>query len=222
MFLINKIIPKNPINSQTMSKINQSVTDSLKIFAKNYYSQTQIVIIGNKELEYEQKQKRKNDIEKDKNKKRKYYKKIHGENATIPNIPEIPEKEARLDIKTAYCKDILNLGFKPLFPRGKITPLKSPQLIIELNRYVIRDAEHDPYAAYIIKSSLGKKVAVKERRFKKFERLNMNLKNFLNKDCILPPASSKLGQRNLDENFLKERIRLLNEYLQKIKKYKMF
>ena len=218
MFLINKIIPKNPINSQTMSKINQSVTDLLKIFAKNYSSQTQIVIIGNKELEYKQKQKRKNDIEKDKNKKIKYYKKIHGENATIPNIPEIPEKEASLDIKTIYCTDILNLGFKPLFPRGKITPLKSPQLIIELNRYVIRDAEYDPYAAYIIKSSLGKKVAVKERRFKEFERLNMNLKNFLNKDCILPPASSKLGQRNLDENFLKERVRLLNEYLQKIKK----
>ena len=217
MYLLNKIIQKNPISSQTMYKINQSIADSLKIFVKNYVAQTQIVIISNKELEIKLKQKRKETIEKDKNKKIKYYKKTHGEDATIPDIPEIPEKEASLDIKTEYCKNILNLGFKPLFPRDKMIPLQPPELIIELNRYVIRDAEYDPYAAYVIKTSLGKKIIEKERRFKEFEKLNMTLKNSLTKDCILPPASSKLGQRNLDEEFLNERIRSLNEYLQKLK-----
>ena len=220
MFLINKIISKNPINSQTMDKINKIIVDSLTIFIKNYTSQTNIVAVENKIKEYELKEKRKVNIQKDKNKKIKYYKKIYGKNAQIPNIPEIPEKDEFIDKKIEYSKNILNLGFKPLFPREKMTPLKTPELIVELNRYVIRDAEYDPYAAYIIKTSLGAKIVEKERRFKEFANLNTTLKNYLTKDCLLPSSSSKFGSRNLEIDFLNERVKLLNDYLQKLKNIK--
>ena len=42
----------------------------------------------------------------------------------------------------------------------------------------------------------------------------------LPKDAILPPASSKIGGRNLTENFLRGRVESLNNYLQKISQVK--
>lgn len=96
-------------------------------------------------------------------------------------------------------------------------PIKPPELIIELNRYALRDTDYDPYAVYIIKTSMGKKTVEKERRFKEFEKLHKTLKKLLNKDCVLPPASSKIGARNLTEDFLNELVKLLNDYLQPLK-----
>jgi hypothetical protein len=217
MDFIHKFIPKNPINASTQSKITESVKHAVTVFAKNYALQTQLVIVGNKELEYRLKEERKAQVDKDRNYKTRYYKRIHGEDAQVPDIPEIPVRGTSLEIMTDYCTNILNLGFKPLFPRGKMEPLKPPELRIDLDRYVIRDSEYDPYAAYVIKTSMGPKVVEKERRFKEFEKLHKTLKKLLNKDCVLPPASSKIGIRNLTDDFLNERVKLLNEYLQQLK-----
>ena len=217
MDLIHKIIPKNPINSETGKKITDSVKEAVAVFVKNYALQTQLVIVGNKEAEYKFKEERKAIVEKDRNYKIRYYKRIHGEDASVPEVPEIPMKGATLEEMTDYCNNIFKLGFKPLFPRGKLEPLKSPELTIELGRYALRDELYDPYAVYIIKTSMGKKSVEKERRFKEFEKLHKTLKKFLPKDCVLPPASSKIGARNLTDDFLKERVKLLNEYLQQLK-----
>ena len=81
-------------------------------------------------------------------------------------------------------------------------PIKPPELTIQINRYALRDTDYDPYAVYIIKTSMGKKTVEKERRFKEFEKLHKTLKKFLNKNCVLPPASSKIGVRNLTDDFL--------------------
>ena len=111
---------------------------------------------------------------------------------------------------------MLDLGFKPLFPRGKLEPLGPPELKVEITRYVIRDSEYDPYAAYVIKSTKGSKVAEKERRFREFERLNKSLKKLITKDCVLPSASSKIGVRNLTPEFLDSRVKDLDAYLQNV------
>ena len=115
-----------------------------------------------------------------------------------------------------YCTQIYDLGFKPLRPRGKMEPLKSPEIRVEISRYEIRDSDFDPYAVYILKASKGKITAEKERRFKEFEKLNKAIKKFLPKDAILPEASSKIGVRNLTSSFLQERVTKLNEYLHKL------
>ena len=189
----------------------------MAVFVKHYALQTQLVIVGNKEEEYRLKELRKAQIEKDRNYKIRYIKRIHGEDAQVPDVPEIPMKGTSLEDMTDYCTNILNLGFKPLFPRGKLEPIKPPELTIELNRYALRDTDYDPYAVYIIKTSMGKKTVEKERRFKEFDKLHKTLKKFLNKDCVLPPASSKIGARNLTDEFLNERVKLLNDYLQHLK-----
>ena len=217
MDIIHKIVPKNPVNSETAKKIGDGVKDALAVFVKHYTLQTQLVIVGNKEEEYRLKEIRKAEIEKDRNNKIKYYKKIHGEDAQVPDVPELPIKGTSLEDMTDYCTNILNLGFKPLFPRGKLEPIKPPELTIQINRYALRDTDYDPYAVYIIKTSMGKKTVEKERRFKEFEKLHKTLKKFLNKNCVLPPASSKIGVRNLTEDFLNERVKLLNDYLQQLK-----
>ena len=67
MDLIHKIIPKNPINSETGKKIADSVKEAVAVFVKNYALQTQLVIVGNKEAEYKFKEERKAIVEKDRN-----------------------------------------------------------------------------------------------------------------------------------------------------------
>ncbi len=78
------------------------------------------------------------------------------------------------------------------------------------------EKEFDPYAAYEIKISRENKVVEKERRFKGFEKLDKALKKFIPKELIFPPASSKVGSRNLNEDFLNQRVTALNNYLQEI------
>lgn len=216
MDIINKIIPKNPINAEISNKITAKVADVVKVYVKNYAKQTQLVIVENKELEYELKEKREEIVKKDKEYKQKYFKKKYGDDANIPEIPEIPEKGASKEIVEKYCNTILELGFKPVFPRGKIEPLKPPELQLKITKYILRDQDYDPYAVYVIKASKGELSAEKERRFKEFEKLNKALKKLLPKDIVLPPASSKLGGRNLNTDFLEGRVVSLNEYLQKI------
>ena len=216
MDIINKIIPKNPVSTETANRITAKVAEVVKVFVEYYAKQTPVVIVENKEEEYEEKEIRKALVKKDKENKEKYYKKKFGENADIPNIPEPPEKDASLDVKAQYSKQILELGFKPLFPRGKMEPLKPPELQLKITKYLLRDRDYDPYAVYVIKSNKGKMAAEKERRFKEFEKLNKALKKILPKDIALPSASSKIGVRNLSPEFLSGRVTSLNEYLQKI------
>ena len=216
MNIINKFIPKNPINSTTMDRITDKIKNVLEVFGKNYAKQTQLVLVRNKEAEIEKKEIRNAKIKKDKESKTKYYKKKFGEESDVPNFPAIPEKGASLEVMTDYCKKMLDLGFKPLFPRGKMEPLKSPELKVELTRYVLRDEEYDPYAAYIIKVSKGNFSCEKERRFKEFEKLNKAIKKLLPAEAKLPSASSKIGVRNLTPEFLSNRVTELNNYMQKI------
>jgi len=216
MDIIHKFIPKNPINNTTMDKITERAKDVLKVFGDNYIAQTPLVIVKNKEDEYEKKERRKEIVKKDKEKKERYYKKKFGEDSDVPNFPEIPEKSAPLEQKTDYCKKMLELGFKPVFPRGKLEPLKPPELTIKVTRYSIRDSDYDPYAVYVILSKKGNITSEKERRFKEFERLNKALKKVLPKDIVLPAASSKIGVRNLSEEFLRKRVKDLDAYLQSI------
>ena len=216
MEIIHKFIPKNPITSQTMEKITNKAKDVLKVFGEYYLKQTQLVIVRNKEDEYERKEIRKAIVKKDKEKKEKYFKKKFGEDSDVPNFPEIPEKGVPLDVMTDYCTRMLNLGFKPLFPRGKMEPLKPPELKVKITRYIIRDREYDPYAVYVIQSFKGNFAAEKERRFKEFEKLHKALKKIIPKEIALPPASSKIGVRNLSEEFLTKRISDLDAYLQSI------
>ena len=61
------------------------------------------------------------------NYKKRYYKKKYGEEATIPEIPPLPQKGATLEEMTDFCNKLIELGFKPVFPRGKIVPLKPPE-----------------------------------------------------------------------------------------------
>ena len=220
MEIIKKIIPKNPIDSATMKQIGDRVQNLLKVFGKNYALQTTIVIVNNKERQYEEEQIRKAKLEKYMNYKKRYYKKKYGEEATIPEIPPLPQKGATLEEMTDFCNKLIELGFKPVFPRGKIVPLKPPELKIELKSFVILEKEFDPYAAYEIKISKGNIVIEKERRFKEFEKLNKALKKLIPKTLVLPPASSKVGIRNLNEDFLNQRVTSLNNYLQEIIKIK--
>lgn len=220
MEIVKKIIPKNPIDGATMNQIKEKVTNLLKVFGKNYGLQTTMVIVKNKEKEYKEDQIRKAKLEKYMNYKKRYYKKKFGEEATIPEIPPPPEKGATLEVMTDFCNKLIELGFKPLFPRGKIEPLKPPELKIELTSYVILEKEFDPYAAYDIKLTKGNLVVQKERRFKEFEKLNKAVKKFIPKTLVLPPASSKIGTRNLNEDFLNQRVTSLNNYLQEIIKIK--
>lgn len=97
MDFIHKFIPKNPINASTQSKITESVKHAVTVFAKNYALQTQLVIVGNKELEYRLKEERKAQVDKDRNYKTRYYKRIHGEDAQVPDIPEIPVRGSSRD-----------------------------------------------------------------------------------------------------------------------------
>ena len=216
MDIIHKFIPKNPINNDTMNRITERAKDVLKVFGDNYIKQTPLVIVKSKEIDYEIKERRKEIVRKDKEKKERYYKKKFGEDSDVPNFPEIPEKGASLEQKTEYCKKMLELGFKPVFPRGKLEPLKPPELTIKITRYSIRDSDYDPYAVYIILSKKGNITSEKERRFKEFEKLNKALKKMLPKDIVLPSASSKIGVRNLSEEFLQKRVKDLDAYLQSV------
>ena len=72
----------------------------MELFVKHYASQTQLVIVGNKEEEYRLKELRKAEIDKDKNYKVRYYKKVHGEDAQVPDVPEIPVKGTNLEEMT--------------------------------------------------------------------------------------------------------------------------
>ena len=216
MDIIKRFIPSNPINQETSTRIANKVKEILDVFSKNYAKQTILVIVKNKEDQEEEKEKREAIVKKDKENKAKYYKKKYGEESDVPNFPEIPEKGTSLEQMTEYCKKMLDLGFKPLFPRGKMEPLKPPELRIELTRYSLRDEDTDPYATYILKCSKGKFACEKERRFKEFEKLNKAIKKMLPPKAVLPPASSKFGGRNLNKEFLDKRVTDLNEYLQQI------
>lgn len=219
MDIIHKIIPKNPVNSATQDKIKKTVQDVLQTFLKNYATYTKLEIVKNKEQEYNLKQIREEYVKKDFDYKTKYYKNKFGPEAEVPKIPEPPEKGASLQDMTKYCIEILELGFKPLRPRGKYEPLKPPTLVVNLIKYEKKDVDFDPYAIYILRSRKGKLVAEKERRFKEFKELNKKLKKVVPKNIVLPnlpEASSKIGVRNLTEGFLEERVKLLSEYLTKI------
>ena len=220
MDIIHKFIPKNPINGDTMNKITERCQEVLKYFGECYAKQTMLVLVGNKEADYEYQEQRKAFVEKNKQKQIKYYKMNYPENLDIPDIPEIPPKDADVDTKRSYSLDLLSKGLKPVFPRGKYEPFKPPEVRLQLTRYIIRDKEYDPYATYIIVASDGTIVVEKERRFREFEKLNKAIKKMLPKDAILPPASSKIGGRNLTENFLRGRVESLNNYLQKISQVK--
>ena len=98
MDFIHKFIPKNPINASTQTKITESVKHAVTVFAKNYALQTQLVIVGNKELEYRLKEERKAQVDKDRNYKTRYYKRIHGEDAQVPDIPEQADPPTENDI----------------------------------------------------------------------------------------------------------------------------
>ena len=179
MEFIHKLITKNPINDTTMGKIKDRVKQVLSVFIKNYAKKTNLVIVEQKENDYKEKEKRKSIIKKDNDKKIKYFTKMYGEEANVPNFPELPEKDASLKDKFSYCKLMLDLGFKPLFPRGKYEPLRPLELRVEVIRYVIKDPEYEPYATYIIKATKGKEVVEKERTFKVFEKLNLCLKKII-------------------------------------------
>ena len=56
MNIINKFIPKNPINSTTMDRITDKIKNVLEVFGKNYAKQTQLVLVRNKEAEEEKKE----------------------------------------------------------------------------------------------------------------------------------------------------------------------
>ena len=155
MDIIRKIIPSNPINNTTKDKITESIKHTLEVFGKNYAKYTQLSIVKNKEEEVELNEKRKEVVEKDNKYKTKYYKKKFGEESEVPKIPEIPVKGVSHEVMTQYCTEIFDLGFKPLRPRGKMEPLKSPEIRVEISRYEIRDSDFDPYAVYILKASKG-------------------------------------------------------------------
>lgn len=218
MNIIQKFIPKNPINAGTKDKIGREIKSILEVFGKNYLMATKKVIVKTKEIEVAQKEKRKAYVEADKKKKIKYYTKKYGSEAEIPEIPEPPEKGSNIDIMREYCEKIFDAGFKPVMPRGKYTPLKSPELKVEVTRYELRDIFFDPYACYIIQTSKGEQKVETERRFKEFEKLHKAIKKIAPKDAVLPPASSKLGSRNLDPNFLRERVSILGKYLETVSK----
>ena len=216
MEIIHKIIPKNPINSQIQEKMQTKIKEVLEVFGKNYAASTKEIIIKDKEDEVERDEKRKELVKKDFEKKTKFYKDKFGEDSEVPQIPEPPEKGVAIDVMTKYCTKILEMGFKPLRPRGKIEPIKPPELEVKIERYELRDIEFDPYAVYIISARMGKISAQKERRFKEFDKLNSKIKKDLPKDVSLPGASSKFGSRNLNPDFLENRVTQLNNYLTKL------
>ena len=70
MDIIHKYIPKNPINSATQEKMKNRIKEVLEKFCKNYASQTQLVIVKNKEDEIKKKEIRKSIVDADKEKKK--------------------------------------------------------------------------------------------------------------------------------------------------------
>ena len=216
MNIIQKFIPKNPINAQTKDKIGKEIQEIIKVFSKEYVIATKRVIVRKKEIEVAEKEKRKAIVEADKKKKIKSFIKQHGSEAEIPDFPEPPEKGASMEVMQEYCTKLHDLGFKPVMPRGKYTPLKQPELKVQVSRFELRDIFFDPYAVYIIQSSKGELKVETERRFKEFEKLHKALKKIVPKEAVLPPASSKIGSRNLDPNFLRDRVSILGKYLEVI------
>ena len=213
MDIIRKIIPKNPINASTQAKMQTAIKHTLEVFAKNYAKFSQLTIVKNKINEAEEEEKRKEIVKNDNESKTRYYKRRYGEDSEVPDIPEPPEKGASLEIMQKYCTRLFDLGFKPLRPRGKLEPLKPPELQFQITRFELMDEDVDPYAVYVISSSFGKLHAEKKRRFREFERLNKTLKKVLPKEAHLPESSKKFGGRNLDPNHLSEKMGKLNEYL---------
>lgn len=214
MEIINKIIPKNPINASTQEKMKHAITHTLEVFTKNYAKFTILTIVKNRINQENEREKRKEIVKKDNESKTRYYKRRYGEDSEVPEIPEPPEAKNVREIMQKYCTQLFDLGFKPLRPRVKEEKsLEDQDLQFQITRFEIMDADFDPYAVYVISSSYGKIRAEKKRRFKEFERLHKALKKLLPKDAHLPESSKKFGGRNLDPAHLLEKLGKLNEYL---------
>jgi hypothetical protein len=111
---------------------------------------------------------------------------------------------------------MFKLGFKPVRPRGKYEVKMKPDITTYLCGYFIRDKDYDPYCVYIVSSRKGNLIALKERRFTEFSTLHKAIKKFLPKDLLFPPASSKIGKRNLTPEFLNGRTQNLDAYLKAV------
>ena len=216
MDFIHKYLPSNPINASTQSKIAKTITDVLDKFTKNYAIQTQLTLVHNKEKEIIEKRNRQIFVEFNRHSKIKAYKKKYGDDADIPEFPEVPEFNSSLETIKEYCFTMFKLGFKPVRPRGKYEVKMKPDITTNLCGYFIRDKDYDPYCVYIVSSRKGNLIALKERRFTEFSTLHKAIKKFLPKDLLFPPASSKIGKRNLTPEFLNGRTQNLNAYLKAV------
>jgi hypothetical protein len=220
MNFIRKYVPSNPINQATLTKIKDTLAEILKKFSENYLLYSQLILVEEKEKEFLEKKKRKIYVEKVRQSKIKSYKKLHGDDAEIPNFPDPPEKNASINVMTEYCKTMFSLGFKPVFPRGRFEPKIPTDIYALIYGLSIRDVYYDPYCVYYIIAYRGNIISLKERRFTDFSKLNKAIKKFVPKDCPFPPASSKVGKRNLTPEFLATRMQILNNYIQTIVKIK--
>ena len=216
MNFIHKYIPQNPINATTQKKITDTVAEVLEKFAKNYATQTQLTIVHNKEQEIIEKRNRQIFVEFNRHSKIKSYKKKYGDDADIPDFPDVPEPNASLESIREYCFKMFKLGFKPMRPRGRYEVKMKPDITTYICGYFIRDLDYDPYCVYIVSSRKGNLIALKERRFTEFSALHKAIKKFVPKDLAFPAASSKIGKRNLTPDFLNGRTQILNTYLKAV------
>jgi len=216
MDFIHKYIPSNPINASTQSKIAETIKDVLEKFTKNYAIQTQLTLVHNKEQEIIEKRNRQIFVEFNRHSKIKAYKKKYGDDADIPEFPEVPEFNASLETIREYCFTMFKLGFKPVRPRGRYEVKMKPDITTYLCGYLIKDKDYDPYCVYIVSSRKGNILALKERRFTEFSTLHKAIKKFLPKDLPFPAASSKIGKRNLTPEFLNGRTQILDAYLKAV------
>lgn len=219
MDFIKSILTANPIDSEKKNKLQRICEDTMKCFASNYLKSTTICIVQNKEatIEYQRKMEFKRNERLRKNVK--YLKKKFGENAVIPNFPEYPESEdPSLEEMQSYCLANFQLGLKPVYPRAKPKP-RTEEVLVTINRYETLDCDTDPYAVYIVNSYYQNHEATKRRRFKEFQAFYKKIKGFLTtagSDITIPEPSSKWGKRNLEPNFLNERIVQLSSFLKTV------
>jgi len=212
------IIPSNPIDQEKKDKMVAIAEDVMKTFGKHYLLATKDVILENAEEKVTKIEKKREKWER-KHAKREKKRAEHG----LPSGNEVFDEAHALDEKSfeekqKICLDDLKSGLRCRRPRDKKKE-KTPRvrkIRCEIVGSEILDADSDPYISYVVSSSLGCQSSERNRRYSQFKSLNKAVGKQFHIKAPFPAASSKFGARNLSSDFVAQRIKELNAYLQEL------
>lgn len=196
---IQALFTSNPLHSNIKEELKSIIQKSFELFIRNYCQFTIRYTIDNKENSINQKKKLEKK-EKEKAQKKKNLEKRYEEETNIIVSNEYPSIES--EIKTKYPRKPNNVPFV--------------KILVEINRYEIKDVDTEPYAVYILHSYYLFHEASTIKRFKDFQVLYNNIKSLLPSNITLPEPYSKWGARNLEPSFLEQRKEMLSVFINKV------